>query len=502
MSRRILFPARPDPIRDWAAYAPDRIALVDRARDLRQSYRELDREISRWTVLLSKQGVTLGQRVAVLAGNRPEVVALLFACHRLGAALVPLNWRLPAAELTPILQNAEVALLVYEGTFRTTLEATTAGLDRPPRVVDLDAATRLLTDDEAGSVPIEPETPALVLYTSGTTGKPKGAVLPHRQLFYNAVATATAWELTAADVGPISTPFFHTGGWNVFALPVWHRGGRVVLFEKFEPLEFLAGMAEEGCTVALTVPTQLVMLLESPEWGRPVPSLRAFWVGGAPCPQSLQERVRAAGYRLREGYGLTECGPNCFVVSDEEARRRPGWVGRPMLFLSMRLVREDDSPVEEGEPGELQLRGPQVFSGYLHDPARSAEAFTADGWLRTGDLAQRSSDGCYRICGRRKEMFISGGENVFPAEVEAALADHPGVVEVAVIGVPDPRWGEVGRAFVVPRAGSRLAEATVIEHARLRLAGYKVPRSIVLLPALPRLGSGKVDRDALQGLGQ
>jgi fatty-acyl-CoA synthase len=242
------------------------------------------------------------------------------------------------------------------------------------------------------------------------------------------------------------------------------------------------------------------MLLESREWGRPLPALRAFWVGGAPCPGSVAERVRAGGYGLREGYGLTECGPNCFVVSEDEARRRPGWVGCPIAFLSMRLAREDGSVADADEPGELQLSGPQVFSGYLRDPERTGEAFTEDGWLRTGDLAIRSADGAYRICGRRKDMYISGGENVFPAEVEAALTDHPLVVELAVIGMPDERWGEVGCAFVVRRVESSLDEGAVLAHARSRLAGYKVPRRVVFLEALPRLGSGKVDRNALLGL--
>ena len=347
---------------------------------------------------------------------------------------------------------------------------------------------------------MDADDPLLILYTSGSTGKPKGAVLPHRQIHWNAVATTTAWELTAEDVAPVSTPLFHTGGWNVFATPLWLRGGTVVLMDAFEADGFLAAMEEEGCTIALTVPTQLLMLAESPRWGRPLPRLRRFVSGGAPCPASLAARVRAAGYTFREGYGLTECGPNCFAISDDDAAQRPGCVGWPVPFLEMRLRAEDGGEAAAGQPGELLLRGPQVFTGYLRNPEQTAATFTDDGWLRTGDLAMRDEDGAYRICGRRKEMYISGGENVFPAEVEAALSDCPGVAEAIVVGVPDEKWGEVGRAFVVVRPDALLTEAEVAAHARARLAGYKVPKSVVILPEIPRLGSGKPDRRALAAL--
>jgi len=491
-----VFPEDPDPIRAWSRWAPERIALVDRAGDRRLSYAELDREADRWAAILVSAGAGRGDRIALLSGNRIEAVALLFACGRIGAALVPLNWRLAARELAQVLESARVAVLVTESRLRAQAEVATAALESPCAWIDLDRPP-VVPQLGGAHVPIGADDAALVLYTSGSTGLPKGAVLPHRQLLYNAIATATAWELGPADVGPVTTPFFHTGGWNVFAIPVWHRGGRVVLFDRFDPETLLDGLAEEGCTAALTVPTQLIMLQESRSWGRPMPSLRSFWVGGAPCPLGVAERTRGAGYGLREGYGLTECGPNCFVISEQESRERPGWVGRPMAYLSMRLAREDGTDADRDEPGELLLRGPQMFSGYLFDPVRTALAVTEDGWLRTGDLALRDATGLFRICGRKKEMYISGAENVYPAEVEAALCDCEGIAEVAVIGVPDAKWGEVGRAFVVPRVGHPVTAEAVVAYARSRLAGYKVPRSVVLLNALPRLGSGKVDRAAL-----
>jgi fatty-acyl-CoA synthase len=494
------FPRRPDPLRFWRRLAGARAALVDRARGERLTYPELDAAADRWAALLRAQGVGRGDRVATLAGNRSELAAAFFACGRVGAALVPLNWRLAAPELAPILADARPRLVLGEQRYRERAEGALKGTGDASRWIDFDAeAPALLArgGPSADDVEVEADDPWLVLYTSGSTGQPKGAVLPHRQLFYNAVATTTAWELGASDVAPVSTPFFHTGGWNVFATPLWFRGGSVVLFDAFDADGYLDGIAEEGITMALTVPTMLLMLMESRRWGRPLPALRSFVSGGAPCPAALAEKVRAAGYRFHEGYGLTECGPNCFAISDDEALRRPGSVGWPVPMLEMRLEREDGTEAAPGEPGELLLRGPQVFSGYLGNPAKTAEAFTGDGWLRTGDLAARDADGAYRICGRRKEMFISGGENVFPGEVEAALCDCPGVAEVVVVGVRDERWGEVGRAFVVPRAETRVTYAEVIAHARARLAGYKVPKSIVFLPEIPRLGSGKPDRRAL-----
>lgn len=491
----IHFPHHPDPLRFWRRMAPRRTALVDRARGVRWSYAELDAQADRWAAALRGAGIGRGDRVGTLCGNRAEAAALFWACTRVGAALVPFNWRLAAPELRVIAADAAPALVLGEGRFRTLAEAAMPAA----RWVDLDDAAAFLARGvrEAPDVELRADDPALVLYTSGSTGAPKGAVLPHRQIAWNAAATTLGWELTPADVAPVSTPFFHTGGWNVFATPLWQRGGTVVLIDGFDPDDFLLAAAEERFTVALTVPTQLLMLCESRRWGDPLPALR-FWIsGGAPCPPALADRARAAGYGFREGYGLTECGPNCFAIADADAAARPGSVGWPVPFLEMRLEREDGTEAAVGETGELLLRGPQVFAGYLNQPERTAEVLSPDGWLRTGDLASRDADGACRIRGRRKEMFISGGENVYPAEVEAALADCPGVAEVVVVGVRDERWGEVGRAYVVLRPEARQDEQGVVGHARSRLAGYKVPRQVVILPEIPRLGSGKPDRRAL-----
>ncbi len=494
------FPRFTDPLRQWSALAPDRIALVDRARDVRRTYAEFDAACDKWASLLREKGIGPGQRVAVIAGNRHEVAELFFGCIRVGAALVPLNWRLAPQELSAILLHSQSSLVVGEERFREVLETVVDKSVRPPWL-DLgdEAPTALAVAASAGhDVETRPDDAVLILYTSGSTGQPKGVIIPHRQILYNAIATTSAWELGHSDIAPVSTPFFHTGGWNVFATPLWYRGGTVVLFDQFDPESFLDGLAEEHCTVALTVPTQLIMMHGSKAWGRKLPDLRFFISGGAPCPLSLMEKVRSAGYTLREGYGLTECGPNCFAMSSEESIVHPGKVGRPVPFLEMRLITDDGNEAALNQLGELQLRGPQMFGGYLHDPERTTEALTGDGWLRTGDLAMRDEAGLFGICGRKKEMYISGGENVFPAEVEAALSSHPEIAEVVVVGAPHPLWGETGCAFIVPRTGvGDLGEEAITVFARQHLAGYKVPRNIFVVTELPRLGSGKPDRREL-----
>lgn len=496
------FPSRPDVVSWWARVQPSRTALVDRAGGHRLTYAELDAASERLAHLLASLGIQRGDRIGMLAGSRVEQLTMFGASLRLGAILLPLNWRLAAPELARVISDATPEVIFGEGRFRAVAEEAAASGAAVPRWIDLDAelpdlVARSSAPAGFAHVRAEAEMPTMLLYTSGSTGRPKGALLPHRQLFYNAVATTIGWQLGASDVGPVHTPFFHTGGWHVVAMPHFHVGATVVLFEQFEPKAFLDGLVEEKCTWTFGVPTQIAMMLECSGWERALGSLRFFMSGGAPCPPALQARLRAAGVTFREGFGLTEFGPNCFEISDDEAVAKPGYVGYPMPFVEMRLRADDDGEPAAGEPGELLLRGPQMFGGYWNDPVRTAECVDADGWLHTGDLASRDTDGAHRIRGRKKEMYISGGENVFPGEVEAALAECDGVVEAAVVAVADAKWGEVGCAFIVARNGRVLREGELIAHVRKRLAGYKAPRSIVMVDALPRLGSGKIDRSAL-----
>lgn len=477
-----------------------RTALIHAESGRHYSYRDVDRLADAWHAVLAAQGVQPGDRVAVLAQNRVEFVVLLFACIRRGAVLVPLNWRLASAELARVLDDAEPVLLLGESAFRVLAEEAMQDAAHAGAIrwidFDHDADAVLRAASSVVCPPCPPrdaEDTTMLLYTSGSTGAPKGVMVPHRQLLWNAFATTTAWQLGADDIGTASTPFFHTGGWHVFTTTLLAQGGAVVIFRGFDASAYVDLLERFGVTVTFGVPTQFAMLREASGWGRPLPRLRWFFSGGAPCPERIAQEVRGAGYGFREGYGLTECGPNCFATNDATARAQHGTVGWPIPFLQVRLRGDNSALVGADQVGELELRGPQMFSGYFRAPALTGEAFTDDGWLRTGDLASHDARGLYRIRGRRKEMFISGGENVYPGEVEAVLHDCAGVGDVTVLGVPDARWGEVGWALVV-RTDPDVEADQLLAWARTRLAGYKVPQVVQFVDALPRLGSGKIDR--------
>ncbi|MBX3232040.1 MAG: AMP-binding protein [Labilithrix sp.] len=429
----------------------DAIALVCGQGGERITYRALAERTRGLAGWLARSDVGPGDRVAVVADAAPWVFELLVACSRRGAILAPLNPRLPKPELDSILAVAEPRLV----------------LGARPAAVDVEPRT------EATS----PRASLVLLFTSGSTGKPKGALLTHENLLANARSTARAWDLSAADVAVADAPLFHTGGLNVLATPLLVLGGTVVVTPRFDARVSLDAMAREGATVAFGVPQMLERLaaLGAPD---AAPSVRLWLVGGAPCPARVAD---AFGDRLVVGFGMTECGPNCFRPVSLPARRDV--VGVPTFDLEATLAPD----------GELLLRGPHVFAGYFRDDDATRAAFTDDGWLRTGDVLDASPDG-WRVVGRTKELFISGGENVYPAEVERVLAAHPQVLACAVVGVPDETWGEAGVAFVVADdAPPEALRAFVRKH----LAAFKVPREVRLVDELPRTPSGKVDRRAL-----
>ena len=490
-----------DPIAARARIAPGRVALVQQDEDRELTYGELDRRADRVADLLHHElGVRPGDRVAVLARGSIEQVELLLACARLGAILVPLNWRLAPAELAPQVKAAAPVVLLVDGPgaeLARRLPATSVSavplrsLRRPSGRDDLPAAPRVAA--EAG-------TPLMILFTSGSTGRPKGAVLTHGSIHNNAVNTIIGWELTASDRTLISAPLFHTGGWNVLLLPLLFCGGLVHLASSFDAEQTLRVIERDRLTVLFGVPTMFAAMRETSSFDRTdLSPLRWVISGGAPCPLPLIEAWWARGVTFRQGYGLTEVGPNCFAMADDDGRRRAGGVGFPVPWLEVRLVDADGGPVADGEPGELLLRGPTVCAGYWRDGAATAAAIR-DGWFVTGDLFVREPDGWHRCVGRRKEMFISGGENVFPVEVERVLAGLPGVTEAAVVAVPDPRWGEVGHAFVACREGRALDGDTTRQLCRQQLAGYKIPRQVTVLPELPKGATGKIDKPALRRL--
>ena len=476
---------------DWlarrASYTPHRLALVDVDRADQLSWRALHRQAHGAAADLRTRGIGVGDRVAVLASNRLETIVLFFACARIGAILVPLNWRLALPELAAVVADAEPAVLFAEQEF-----AAVAAALRVP-TAPLQAWSGL---DGDTPVALAADTPAMLLYTSGSTGTPKGAVLTHGNLAWNIVNTVSGWDVRGDDTTLAHTPLFHTGGWNVLTLPLLHQGGTVLLTRAFDPDRTLDIIAEHGVSVLFAVPTMFTDLLVAHD-ARPtdLSSLRWAISGGAPCPLPLIEAYGALGVPLKQGYGLTEVGPNCFVFPDGHEIARCGSVGLPMLHLSMRLVDENGDEVGPGVVGELQLRGPTVCAGYWRNPTATAAALAPNGWFATGDLLRRSSDGWYSVVGRRKEMFISGGENVYPAEVERVLYGIPAVLEAAVVPTPHPRWGEVGHAFVATQGAADPEAIRAV--CRTALAGYKVPKRVTILPELPKGPTGKIARSLL-----
>ncbi len=467
---------------------PEAIALVSVAAVERRTYRELAARSSRIARLLrDRHGVKRGDRVAILALNDVRTFELLVAASMLGAAIVPLNLRLTERELEPVVKIADPKVLFVDETHAAVL----ASADVPrARLTDED----LLADVGYDAVDGTLDDALVILFTSGTTGRPKGAILPARAIAANAESTRRAWELTDADVALVDAPLFHTGGLNVLATPLLYVGGRVAVLPRFEANASAEALIAERCTVSFGVPTMIERLLAG---GFVDKSVVRLWVtGGAPCPPSLQGAFDRKGLRLLQGFGMTECGPNCFRPLDGAER---GSVGAPTFGLEARLIGEDGADVPPGHPGELLLRGEQLFSGYLNDPQATATAL-AGGWLHTGDVLRATERGWF-VAGRKKEMFISGGENVYPAEVEIATCEHPQVAEAAVVAIADPKWGEVGVAFVVLRAlegeGEELTAETLRAFLRGRLAGYKVPKTIVIAPELPRTPVGKIDKQSL-----
>jgi fatty-acyl-CoA synthase len=482
-------------IRDLAAHGaqqfPHRTALI--WQDQPWTYAELDRRAARLAATLRREGLRAGDRVALLADNHLAHVDLLLAAAKCGVIAVPLNPRLGTREADQLLDRAAPGCLLF-GAAAASLAAAYPG----PRCA-LERYDAWLSPEPlpAAEATVAPEDLWMLLGTGGSTGTPKLAALSYRQINANGAATVSAWGLQPDDVTLQVAPAFHAAV-NVLATPLWRIGGAVVWRAGFDPAAWLADAARYGVSTAFLVPGLYRQLLGLPEFSRArLPRLRWAISGGAPCPPAVAAAVAARGLPFRQGYGLTEAGVNVFVISLEEAARKPTAVGRPLPGITARLRRADGGDAAPGEPGELMLRGPQLFSGYYRAPEATAAALQ-DGWLATGDLAVVDDEGAYRICGRCKEVYISGGENVFPAEVEAELLALPGIQEAAVLGVPDPRWGESGLAVVVAADDAGWTPQRLAAALRARLAPHQRPRQIRLVAALPKTATGKILKTALR----
>lgn len=493
-------PAYRDPVRFHADRTPDRLALADLASGRQLSYRELDRRADFLAGYLHEQGVSRGDRVAILARNGPQFFELQFAAARLGAALVPLNVRLAIEELTFILSDCSPKLLVYDKAFANAAEALArSGPPHDQLALDYDDAACPYEEAISQGLRPPPACPAThddvcyIIYTSGTTGRPKGALITHGVMFWHAVNATGPCRLSSATVELVSLPLFHIAGINANANPTLRLGGSVLIQRSFDPGGALRAISDPALGVnSLTgVATQYQLMAEYPDFGRTDFSRIVYaGVGGSPTPIPLIQVFAARGVPFCEGFGMTEAGPGVCTLGAADLARKHGSVGKPLLHVDVRLVAEGRD-VADGEVGELWLRAPNIVPGYWNNPAANAAAFV-DGWFRSGDLGRRDEEGFLYIVDRLKDMYISGGENVYPAEVERVLFLLPAVSEAAVVGAPDPRWGETGRAFIVRRAGHDLSAEDVQRHCEQHLAKYKRPRDVTFVDALPRNASGKV----------
>ncbi|HEX9035135.1 MAG TPA: long-chain fatty acid--CoA ligase [Streptosporangiaceae bacterium] len=488
-----------------ARMAPGRTAIICEGR--RYSYSEVYGRVTRLAHALRGLGVRPGDRVAYLGWNLPALPETLFAVGTIGAVFVPLNPRLAPPELAPIVADCGADVLIWDASLAETVAAI-----RPQVAVGHyittgpgDAQTRGYEDmiDGAAQEPIdEPvglDELCMIQYTSGTSGRPKGVMLTHANIAWNCYNILIDVDVASSEVSLVSAPMFHTAALNQLFLPTFIKGGRAVLMLSFDPGRALDLIAEHKVTWMFGVPAMFDAMARADGWAQAdLSSVRILMCGGAPVPGTLIRTYQDRGLTFVQGYGLTESAPGALFLRADESVSKAGSAGTPCFFSDVRVVRTDLTDVGVNEIGEVIISGPNVMRGYWQLPDATAATILDDGWLRTGDGATVDADGYVFISGRVKDMFISGGENVYPAEIEAVLFQHPAVADCAVIGVSDERWGEVGHAVVVLKEGSTASAAEVLRFFDGKLARYKIPRTVDFAGALPRNASGKVLKTRLR----
>ena len=489
----------------WGRSFPHAEALVDIARNRRYTYGELRDDVHRIAhFLIGDLDIKKGDRVAVLALNRAEYITLFLATSRLGAVLVPLNFRLAVNEFIYYLEDSAPKAFFFDQEHRSVVAELKTKVSISHYVCfdedeslgrSLLSARGTLSTDPPPDVPLGPEDPQLIIYTSGTTGLPKGVVMSYGMITWNSINTSMGWGLHRGERTILHSALFYTAGWNVFTLPLFHSLGTNILIERFDADLVLDLIERERITVFFAVPTMFQMMIESPKFKKADFSTIWFMVsGGAPLTEKIFETFqREKNIHLWEGYGLTEVGPNNFMANGKLKT-----VGHPMPHVDVRLIDSEGKEVATGREGELLLRGDHVCSGYWNKPQATADAIR-DGWFQTGDLARIDGEGHLSIVGRKKDMLISGGINIYPAEIERALEFHPQVAAAAVIGVPDEKWGEVGKAVVELKPGGGLTLEELRKFLGDRIAKYKVPKYMVVVDVLPRTAaSAKVQKFLLK----
>ncbi len=502
---------------DWLAFhadrTPEKLAAIDQETGRRFSYGEFNDRAARLAGYLRETwGVQPGDRLAILAKNSTDYFEFQFACVKLGALMLPLNWRLAVPELLFILNDAGTVGIVYDAEFADRIPALIEGSPAkhtvcitPPGDAGTDDAVRY-EDAISGTttrVTMNPQithdVPMTIMYTAGTTGHPKGVLITHGMTLWNAINITTPTALAYDSTHYVVLPTFHTGGLNLYANPLFHHGGTNIVARNYDPGITLKTLTdpELGVTHFFGVPSIYLFLSQHPDFDRyDLSHLKSWGCGGAPMPVAVLEQYAKRGIIIQLGFGMTETSPTVFLIDKHRALAKPTSVGKPLLHTRVRVVDDDFREVAPGEVGEVVISGPNITPGYWNRPQANEDSFTLDEhgnrWLHSGDAGTVDEEGCIYIVDRYKDMYISGGENVYPAEVEQVLFQLDGVADAAVIGVPDERWGESGMAILVCKPGVSLNPDAVIAHCKDRLAKFKVPRTVAFIDVLPRNAAGKV----------
>jgi fatty-acyl-CoA synthase len=499
-----MFDRIPDITAQRALLKPDAVAFRDLARGTTLTYRQLEHNVQLLSGCLRAGGVGEGDRIAVLCRNRIEFFELLFACGKLGAILVPLNWRMPAGELAPLVDDAAPTFLFF-GAEDAEVAGELGGAATTAVGFDDDSpggytASRDGAEPHPGREFWGGHDIWYLIYTSGTTGKPKAVIQTPAMALANYVNIRQAMSIGSDDVCLNYLPLFHTAGINLVTLPTLIEGGEALVIPGFDVDTVVQLLADDALDTFFAVPAVYQQISLHPEFPNlDLGKVRNWGCGGAPMPDLLIEAYLERGARVCNGMGMTETGPTVFIMDPAMVDRKIGSVGKPQVLARVRLVGADGKDVAQGEEGELWFAGPGITPGYWGNPGATRDAFADDTWLKSGDIGRQDADGYYYIAGRIKEMFISGGENVYPAEVENVLAAHPDILEAALVAIADKKWGEVGRAYLLPQPGRAVPEPEDIRaYCRDRLAPYKVPKEFVTVRDFPRTAAGKIRKHLLQ----
>lgn len=488
----------------WAKYTPKRLFLREYHTQKEWNYKQFnERANSLANYFVNEIKLRKGDRVAVYSKNRAEYVLIFTACIKAGLILVPLNFRLTPRELDILINDAEPQLFFYEREYKNEVDRLES-IEKISWKYEIELIEKFIDENADMNLSFEnvisEDDIVMILYTAGTTGLSKGAIINHRMLFWNSINTGLRLDLTSQDHTQSYAPFFHTGGWNVLFTPFLHHGASHTILQKFDADLILDLMEKEKTTILFGVPTMLQMMSDSKKFNEvDLSTVRYAIVGGAPMPIPLINKWHDKGIFIRQGYGLTEVGPNVFSLHQDDAIRKKGSIGFPNFYFEVKIVDDNGNELGPNQVGELWLKSPVVTPGYWRKPIETQNSIT-DGWFHTGDMVMKDEEGYFFVVDRKKNMFISGGENVYPAEIERFLLTNSKIKEVAVIGVENEKWGEVGSAFIVLNENENMTQEEIKNYCLGNLAKYKIPKYFTFINEIPKNEAGKIDRKKLSSI--